>query len=349
MNKLQLILFSMLYLFSLTSYAAETKNIGVLYWSMNIPGQVAMRKGLEAEAEKINLQAAKDNLPTIKLIPYVAGDGDEGVERQITQMEALIEQKVDAIIAQPTDNAALAYPLIKANKANIPVIAYDQYIKKGELAAYVTSNNYQAGYLDGEYVASNFDADYEIKLIIVEYPLVSSTVQRVNGFLDALDEYAQAYDILKTYEAVEPIAGKKAGQQILQDFPEKDSIDVIFTINDGGGLSVVDELAKAKRTEIFVATIDGDPKSVENIKQKRLTRIDSAQFCGPLGAEALRLTYALLTGNEIPAHSEVPVFPITQETLKIYPGWMGPIPEKFAKPWASKEADWLGKMSVIDD
>jgi len=133
MNKLQLILFSMLYLFSLTSYAAETKNIGVLYWSMNILGQVAMRKGLEAE--KINLQAAKDNLPTIKLIPYVAGDGDEGVERQITQMEALIEQKVDAIIAQPTDNAALAYPLIKANKANIPVIAYDQYIKKGELAA----------------------------------------------------------------------------------------------------------------------------------------------------------------------------------------------------------------------
>jgi len=135
----------------------------------------------------------------------------------------------------------------------------------------------------------------------------------------------------------------------LQDFPEKDSIDVIFTINDGGGLSVVDELAKAKRTEIFVATIDGDPKSVENIKQKRLTRIDSAQFCGSLGAEALKLTYALLTGNEIPAHSEVPVFPITQETLKIYPGWMGPIPEKFAKPWASKEADWLGKMSVIDD
>jgi ribose transport system substrate-binding protein len=316
---------------------------------MNIPGQVAMRKGLEAEAEKINIQAAKHNLPTIKLIPYVAGDGDKGIERQIIQMEALIEQKVDAIIAQPTNNAALAYPLIKANNANIPVIAYDQYIKKGKLAAYVTSNNYQAGYLDGEYVASNFDADYEIKLIIVEYPLVSSTVQRVNGFIDALDEYEQAYDILKTYEAVEPIAGKKAGQQILQDFPDKGSVDVIFTINDGGGLSVVDELAKAERTEIFVATIDGDPKSVENIKQKRLTRIDSAQFCGPLGAEALKLTYALLTGKDIPAHSEVPVFPITQETLDIYPGWMGPIPDKFAKPWASNEAEWLGKMSVIED
>ncbi|WP_353572309.1 sugar ABC transporter substrate-binding protein [Candidatus Albibeggiatoa sp. nov. BB20] len=349
MRTLQSLLLSILYLFSLTGYAVETKTIGVLYWSMNIPGQVAMRKGLEAEAEKINQQAEQNNLPTITLIPHVAGDGDEGTERQIIQMRELIAQKVDAIIAQPSDNAALAYPLVEANKANIPVIAYDQYIKKGELTAYVTSNNYQAGYLDGEYVAANFDADYEIQLVIVEYPLVSSTVQRVNGFIDALDEYSQAYDILKTYEAVEPISGKKAGQQILQDFPEKGSIDVIFTVNDGGGLSVVDELAKAQRTEIFVATIDGDPKSVENIKQKRLTRIDSAQFCGPLGAEALKLTYALLTGNNIPEHSEVPVFPITQETLDIYPGWMGPIPDKFAKPWVSNEAEWRGEMSIIDE
>ncbi|MCV6639025.1 sugar ABC transporter substrate-binding protein [Candidatus Albibeggiatoa sp. nov. NOAA] len=349
MRKWQSFLLGSLCLFSIAIHANETKTIGVLYWSMNIPGQVAMRKGLEAEAEKINQQAAEKNLPMIRLMPYVAGDGDEGVERQITQMQQLIEQKVDAIIAQPTDNAALAYPLIEANKANIPVIAYDQYIKKGELAAYVTSNNYQAGYLDGEYVAANFDADYTIKLIIVEYPLVSSTVQRVNGFIDALDEYDQAYDILSTYEAVEPVSGKEAGLQILQEYPEKGSVDVIFTVNDGGGLSVVDELANAGRDEIFIATIDGDPKSVENIKQKRLTRIDSAQFCGPLGAEALKLTYALLIGEDIPAHSEVPVFPITQETLDIYPGWMGPVPDKFTKPWASNDTEWRGEMSVIEE
>lgn len=350
MSKIQqMFLLSILCLVSLHSYATETKTIGVLYWSMNIPGQVAMRKGLEAEADKINQQAAEKNLPTIKLIPYVAGDGNEGIERQIGQMQDLIAQKVDAIIAQPTDNAALAYPLIEANKANIPVIAYDQYIKKGELAAYVTSNNYQAGYLDGEYVAANFDTDYTIKLIIVEYPLVSSTVQRVNGFIDALDEYNQAYDILKTYEAVEPVSGKIAGRLILHDFPEKGSVDVIFTVNDGGGLSVVDELDKAGRDEIFIATIDGDPKSVENIKQKRLTRIDSAQFCGPLGAEALKLTYALLTGHEVPAHSEVPTFPITQETLDIYPGWMGPIPDKFVKQWASHDKEWRGEMSIVDE
>ena len=53
-----------------------------------------MRKGLEAEAEKINQQAAKNNLPMVRLMPYVAGDGDAGIERQIMQMQELIAQKV---------------------------------------------------------------------------------------------------------------------------------------------------------------------------------------------------------------------------------------------------------------
>lgn len=44
---------------SLCLFAKEDYRIAVLYWSMNIEGQVAMRKGLEAEAAKINEEAKK--------------------------------------------------------------------------------------------------------------------------------------------------------------------------------------------------------------------------------------------------------------------------------------------------
>lgn len=43
-----------------TGSAAESSlpfRVGVLYWSMNIPGQVAMRKGLEERAASLNNQA----------------------------------------------------------------------------------------------------------------------------------------------------------------------------------------------------------------------------------------------------------------------------------------------------
>ena len=317
--------------------------IGVLYWSMNIPGQVAMRQGLEAEAERINATLAQGERG-VKLLPAVAGDGQEGVERQIAQMRVMLSSKPDVIIVQPTDNAALAQPLKEANAAGIPVVAYDQYISGGQLAAYVTSDNRQAGYLDGEYLAAQFSGDKPLRLVLVEYPLVSSTVERLNGFLDALRDQGKPFKILKTYQAVEPVSGRKAGEAILRDFPSKGSIDAIFTVNDGGGLAVVEALVKAGRDEIAVASVDGDPASVKNIRIRRMTRIVSAQFCGPLGAAAMKAAYAVARRQTVSRQILVPVFPVTLETLDRYPGWLGPIPASFNKPWQAKQPLWHGEV-----
>lgn len=174
-------------------------------------------------------------------------------------------------------------------------------------------------------------------------------MERLNGFLDALRDHRQAYRILKTYEAVEPVEGRRVGRQLLLDFPGKSSVDAIFMVNDGGGLSVVNALLAAGRAEILVASIDGDPKSVDNIRARRLTGIDSAQFCGPLGALAIRSAYAIARGKPVPHHALVPVFPITKDTLARYPGWDGPIPEKFTKPWDARNPVWSGDIKVVKD
>jgi len=334
-----------LFFFFVTSlYSSDKYRVAALYWSMNIPGQVAMRDGLLKELEIINKEAKKEGRREIELYEYIAGDGEEGIERQIKQMYEAIEKRVDLIVIQPTDNAALIPPLLKSNKEKIPVVAYDQYISEGEIHSYLTSDNYAAGYLNGEYISSMYENQKEINIALVEYPHVSSTVERVDGFLDALRDSGQRYKIVSSYKAVEPKSGKQAGMDILRDFPQKGSIDVIFTVNDGGGLSVVEELANAKRDEIVVATIDGDPASIENIKKGRLTKIDSAQFCGPLGGEALKAGYDILEGKEYYSKILIPVYPVTKETLENYPGWLGPIPEGFKKPWSAKEIYWDSKL-----
>ncbi len=329
--------------------AAETDplRIGALFWSMNIPGQVAMRQGLEAEVERINRSAPERGLPRVELIPRVAGDGPDGIERQIGQMNELIAQRPDVLIVQPTDNAALAAPLREANRLKIPVVAYDQYISGGRLDAYVTSDNRQAGYLDGEYLADLFADDKPIRLVLVEYPHVSSTVERLDGLLDALRDAGQPFEVIGSFKAVQPEEGRLAGEAILRAFPERGSIDAIFTVNDGGGLSVVEALAQAGRNEVVVASIDGDPASVENIRNGRLTRIDSAQFCGPLGAAAMAAAYAIATHQPVARQILVPVYPITVETLALYPGWNGPIPEPFRKPWHAAQPVWDGKLREI--
>lgn len=322
---------------------AETFKIGVLYWSMNIPGQVAMAKGLEAEAKAINELAAKQSQPGVELLTRVAGDGEEGVERQIAQMREMIALKPDIIIVQPTDNAALSAPLLEANAAGIPVVAYDQYISSGTLAAFITSDNYQAGYLGGEYMASLFDRERVVNVVLVDYPLVSTTVERVDGFFDALRDQKLKYKLLATYQAVEPVAGHKAALEILHNFPEPGSLDMVFVVNDGAGVAMVKALAEAGRDEIMVASVDGDPEAVDNIRDQRLSRYDGAQFCGPLGAAAIRTAYALAKGEAVKQHQLIPVFPITRETICDYHGWMGPIPSTFRKPWKSQQPEWTGE------
>lgn len=339
----QLIKIILATLFTLGSLQAREYRVATLYWSMNIEGQVAMRKGLEEAADLINKKLVGTN-DKLKLISYVAGDGQEGIANQIKQMNSTIENDhVDLIIVQPTDNAALVAPLLKANAKKIPVVAFDQYIVKGELASYITSNNYQAGYLNGEYLASLYPNDYEMKLVLVEYPKVSSTVERVDGLFDALKKEKQKFKVVASFEAVEPVAGKRVGKEILEKFPNKNTVDVIFTVNDGGGLSVVEAIHKAKRTEIKIASVDGDPKSVENIKLSKNTVIDSAQFCAELGRQSMKVSWEILKHQKYPNKILVPVFPITKSTLTFYPGWLGEIPKTFKKPWM-KDDFWDNKF-----
>jgi len=310
-------------------------DVGVLIWSETIPGQIAMRQGLEAEAGRLRAAGA-----SLQLHVHVAGDGEKGIERQIRQMEALVAQGVDAIVVQPTDSAALSAPLRKANAAGIPVVAYDQYIRGGDVAAYLTSDNRQAGRLDGEYIAARFPDDRPLRLVLVEYPHVSSTIERVDGFMDALEAAGQPVTVVGTFQGVDPVSGARAAAQLLAAHPEKGSVDVVFTVNDGGGLAVVDALAAAGRDEIVVATIDGDPASVANVRAGRLTVIDAAQFCGELGAAAMRATYAVVQGKPVERHQLVPTFPITRETVDLYEGWAAPLPEAVALPWSTSEPQW---------
>lgn len=327
-----------------TAIEAAPFKIGVLYWSMNIPGQVAMAKGLEAEARAINELAAKQNERGVELMTRVAGDGEAGVERQIIQMREMIAAKPDVIIVQPSDNAALSAPLREANATGIPVVAYDQYISNGTLAAFITSDNYQAGYLGGEYMASLLrDLGRPVNMVLVDYPLVSTTVERVDGLLDAMRDQKLEYRVLATYQAVEPVAGRKAAVEILRNFPKPGSLDMVFVVNDGAGVALVEALAEAGRDEIMVASVDGDPESVDNIRDRRLTRYDGAQFCGPMGAAAMRAAYDIAKGEAVEKHQLIPIFPVTRETICDYPGWMGPIPHAFFKPWQSTQPQWLGK------
>lgn len=61
----------------------------------------------------------------------------------------------------------------------------------------------------------------------------------------------------------------------------------------------------------------------------------------------MKAAYAILRDKRPPYYALVPVFPVTAETLAAYPGWAGPAPKPFAKPWPSEERTWSGELRVV--
>lgn len=344
MKYLLIFLFSIKCL-ALASTTHFNKKVGVLFWSATIEGQVAMKHGLENKFKEL---LKKDPTKKFELISYIAGDDEVGIENQIKQFNDLIDQKVDIIIVQPTNNAALVPALKRANQGGIPVISYDQYIISGNITSFISSDNYQAGYLNGEYIASYFNNhEHLLKIVLVEYPIVSSPVERVNGFLDALSEHKVKYKIVKTYNAIEPVAGARVAKQILNDFPLKGSLDVVFSVNDGGGYPVAKLLSEMNRSEIVIASIDGDPRSIEMVKKSEIVRINTAQFCSAIGEKTMEIAFDILDGKKVARKILVPTFPVTKETSNLYHGWKGAIPSSFEKPW-KKKSFWNNNFKYIE-
>ncbi|MEU2353616.1 substrate-binding domain-containing protein [Streptomyces misionensis] len=107
--------------------------------------------------EKANTRYDKFDYPIIKSkvadltgkrgkVEYANADADAG--RQATQMQKMIDDKVDVILLDAVDSHAIAGEVKKAQGAGIPVIAYDR-LAEGPIAAYVSFDNELVGEVQG--------------------------------------------------------------------------------------------------------------------------------------------------------------------------------------------------------
>ncbi len=76
--------------------------------------------------------------------------------RQLKDVEALISNRVDALVIVPHDGAAMAKAVRMAHDAGIPVLAYDRLITGCDLDLYVAFNNTRVGELQAQYLVDAF-------------------------------------------------------------------------------------------------------------------------------------------------------------------------------------------------
>jgi ribose transport system substrate-binding protein len=207
--------------------------------------------------EGMNAYAKANN---IQLLWNSAG-GD--VSAQASQVDQLINQKVDAIIIVPVQADSLGPQMAAAKAADIPVIAVNTALSASDaLTSAVLPDDVAAGAQEMEMMAKKLNGKGNI--VILQGPLGSSPeLDRTKGIEQTLAKYPDIKVLAKDTANWKRDEAVNKTKNWLSSFG--DQLDGIVSENDDMGLGAVQALAEARR-QLPVVGIDGIQDGLDAVK-----------------------------------------------------------------------------------
>ena len=260
-------------------------------------------------AQVKQLKDAFKKHPNIKLIVTDAGGKST---RQIQDMEDLIHQKVDLLIASPLNGAASTPAISRIYKMGTPIVLISRTITSNDYTSLVTPNNYQIGSDAAKYMAHKMSGKGKI-LIIRGIPTATSAIARTKGFLD----------IIKGYPEIKVVAIKDGNylrgdaiRVVKEILSANTSFDAIYSQSDS--------MASGARLALRKAGISPKEKLIVGIDyiQEARTAIrkgeQSASFLYPTSAkEAAEVAVKILHGKKVPKKVSVKSLLVTKDNVEL--------------------------------
>ena len=309
MKKILVLALTLIMLLGIGSTAmAEGKVFGYTCMTMNNPFFIVLEKSIREAVE-----ANGDKLITV--------DPSMDVALQISQVEDLIVQEIDAIFLNPVDWEGIAPALDELNKAGIPIINFDAEVKDlDKVTAYVGSNNYNAGYVCGkDLVDNNPDGG---NIVVLDSPTMNSVNDRISGFFAALEE-AGATEKFPVVHQADALGDLPTAMGIMDDVLQRDiEILAIMGGNDPTALGALASCKAAGRTEIKIYGVDGSPDAKLEISKGGLTG-SGAQSPISIGKDSVTVAYKILDGEAFELRTPVNTFMINADNIAEYgvDGW----------------------------
>ncbi len=281
--------------------------VAVTVGDLGNPFFVQIAHGAQDAAKKIN--------PSVK---FSAESSNYDVNSQTNQMDNFISSGANLILLNAADSKGIAPAVMRAKAAGITVVAVD-VAAEGGVDATVTSNNKQAGELDGKYVADRLNGKGQV--VIVNGPPVSAVTDRVAGFLEVIKKYPDIKIVSQDQNAG---GSRDGGLRVMTDlltaFPK---IDAVFAINDPTAIGCDLAAKQARRKDFFIVGVDGAPDVVPSLKDKdSLIAASAAQDPYTMAGKAVEIGYDIMNGKK-PAQelTLIPVDLITKDNVDQYKGW----------------------------
>ncbi|MDR0636093.1 MAG: substrate-binding domain-containing protein [Treponema sp.] len=244
---------------------------------------------------------------------FVSADpvGDSGL--QINQIEDMVAQQIDLLILGPISGDGILPALMACKDAGIPVLNYDAAVKDQDLVvSFVTSDNYLAGQLAGEYFVKNIAQSG--KVIMFNNPDAESVNLRQRGFEDAVKGTGISI-VYGVYNG--DLIGKS--EDMITGNP--DAIGIFGTVSILSTVAYASLDARGLVGKMPIISVDGAPDEKAYIKSGGIVAT-AAQ--SPLGIanKAVEFAYKVLANESVPKTEQIKPFIIDKTNIDQYlNGW----------------------------
>ena len=292
---------------SQASAQAKKLTIALVMKTLTNPFFVEMEKGARQAEKEFGID-----------LIVKTGAQETSVEQQITIIDELIEEKVDAILIAPADSVQLIPVLKKAQNAGIVIINIDNQLdpQASEQAGltgipFISVDNEQGAYLSASTISKKVTAPTQAA-ILEGIPTAKNAQDRKTGALRAFEENS-----LITVVASETAHWKidEAYQVTAEIFEKHPDIKLIFCANDMMAFGAIKYLQENGMTAVQVAAYDALAEAMPMLRNGTLqATID--QQAAQQAYTGVQYAIRALSGETLPPVKLLDVLLVTRENAR---------------------------------
>ncbi|MBK9169964.1 MAG: substrate-binding domain-containing protein [Bryobacterales bacterium] len=229
---------------------------------------------------------------------------------QLQIVDAMINQRVDAIVLAPIDKTAMVSVVQRATNAGIPVVIFDSGVDTDAFVAQVATDNYAAGQAGARRMGEILAGKGKVAMVAVQ-PGAASTMAREQGFEDTIAKEHPGIQIAdKRYGMADFAKSLAVAENMLTAYPD---LNGMFASNESSTVGAAQAL-KARQSKVKLVGFDSSPTLIEDLKGGL---IDSLVVQDPfrMGYDSVQAAVTKLNGGTPQKIQDLPPLVVTAANL----------------------------------
>ncbi len=244
-------------------------------------------------------------------IRFVVTDGRGSTSRQVSDIEDLINMKVDVLMASPRDSLAMTPVISAAYRRGIPVVLVTRAIRSNDYTTFVAPDDEQIGRDAARFLAQKLSGKGRI-LMLQGVPTATTAIARTRAFEEELSAHPGLRIVATRVANYLRSDAVQAVEEVLQ---QGVAFDAIYAQSDSMAAGARVALRKAGRDphSIVIVGIDYITEARTAIRAGE----QSASFVYPTCArEAAAVVLSIVQGKKVPKRVQVESRLITRDNVE---------------------------------